>query len=299
MTASRWPILGLDGDATEAQIRRAYAARLRAQGTDASVEEFAALRAEFEAALESVRSHRAVAADVLRRSGAASDTAESRTPLGVLDPPDRSAAAIGEIRALLAAGDLAAACARYDVARAEGEIGLDDETGIEMELARGWLADRVLSAEVLADIARRYRWDDAVTTFALAPEIVARLRAEAPANAKPGTRFIGEWNWGAFCLTPFWLFAHRRTAPAVRIFVSYLLLSFIPFAGAFGVLWIAFSYGRNGNAIAVRHRAFRDEQQFIAVQDAWRNWGLSLLIVTLLCYAAVLAAALRLAFAPR
>jgi hypothetical protein len=299
MTDSRWPILGLDGDATEAQIRRAYAARLRAQGADAAVEQFAALRAEFEAALESVRSHRAVAADVPRRSGAAPDAVESRAPLGVLDPPDRSAAAVGEIRALLAAGDLAAACVRYDVARAAGEIGLGDETVIETELARGWLADRMLGADVLADIARRYRWDDVVTTFALAPEIVVRLRADAPAKAKPGTRFIGKWNWGAFCLTPFWLFAHGRTAPAVRILVSYVLLALVPFVGVFGVLWIAITYGRRGNAIAVRHRAFRDEQQFIAVQNAWRNWGLSVLIGTLVCFAAALAMALRLALASR
>jgi hypothetical protein len=284
MTDKRWPILGLDGDATEAQIRRAYAERLRAQGTDASVEQFAALRAEFEAALEFVRSHRAVAGSVLQRSGVV---------------PDCSAIALGEIRALLAAGDLAAACARYDVARAANEIGLGDETVIETELARGWLADRTLGADVLAEIARRYRWDDAVTTFALAPEIVARLRADAPEKAKPGTRFIGKWNWGAFCLTPFWLLAHGRTAPAVRILVSYVLLLIVPFVGVFGVLLIAFAYGQHGNAIAVRHRAFRDEQQFISVQNAWRNWGLSLLIGTLVCFAAALAVALRLPLAPR
>jgi hypothetical protein len=298
MTDSRWPILGLDGDATEAQIRRAYALRLRAQGADAAVEQFAALRAEFEAALESVRSHGAAAADVPRRSGAAADAVEPWTQLGVLGPPDRSAAAMGEIRALLSAGDLAAACVRYDVARAAGEIGLGDETLIETELARAWLADRTLTAGVLADIARRYRWDDAVTTFALAPEIVARLRAEAPAKAKPGTRFIGKWNWGAFCLTPFWLFAHGRTALAVRILVSYVVLTVVPFVGVLGILWIAVAYGRHGNAIAVRHRAFRDEQQFVAVQNAWRNWGLSLLIGTSVCVAAALAATLRLALAP-
>jgi hypothetical protein len=253
MTSSRWPILGLDGDATEAQIRHAYATRLREQGPDAGVAQFAALRREFEAAIEHLRSH-----DVSRAESAAS----------VLHSDGTAASAIGEIRFELAMGHLIAACRRYDEARAAGEIGFADEPPIETELAEGWLADTTLDAPTLAEIARRYGWSDVGTAFALAPKIAVRLRA-----ASPGTQYIGRWNWGAFLLTPFWLIRHRRRRLAAGIAAAYVLLFFLPGVGTAGILGIAIWIGRRGNEIAVTSRVYRDEAQFVAVQNAWRNRG--------------------------
>jgi hypothetical protein len=56
-----------------------------------------------------------------------------------------------------------------------------------------------------------------------------------------------------------------------------------------GLLWIAIYHGRKGNALAVKHRAFSDDEQFVAVQNAWRNWGLSLCLGVPLCLAFALA----------
>jgi len=293
MTGSRWPILGLDGDATEAQIRRAYSARLRAQGPDAPVAQFAALRVEFEAALAHVRSLRPAAAESPSHSASENPiecdaAADLRASFAGSDFGGR-ARAVEEIRARISAGDLDAACGRYDMACAHGEIGFGAEIGIETELARAWLADERLSSQALAEIARRYRWDEVGSTFALAPQVVDRLRQAAVPPPKPGTRFIGQWNWGAFCLTPFWLFAHGRARRGLRVLVSGLILAVVPF-GVLGVLWLAYTYGRRGNAIAVNARTFRDEQQFIAVQDAWRNWGLGVVLGTLTLVIAALVA---------
>jgi hypothetical protein len=81
----------------------------------------------------------------------------------------------------------------------------------------------------------------------------------------PGARFIGMWNWGAFLLTPWWLMNHKRPWRGIL----YLLLLVIPLAS----IGMAIAYGVVGNRVAVESGRFADEAQFVAVQNAWRNWG--------------------------
>ncbi len=255
--------------------------RLRELG-DPDALQFGPLRAEFEAALD------------LARSGTAFvDSAAANVANLALLPV--STVAIEEIDRYLAAGDLAGACERYDLARASSEIGLAQEAEIERTLATHWLADATLDDATLAAIARRYRWDDAVTTFPLGPEVVARLQARTAAVRKPGERFIGTWNWGAFCLTPFWLMAHGLTGRGlVMLFLGPVLLV-IPF-GVFALLGIAIRFGRIGNDLAVANRRFASEEQFVAVQNAWRNWGFAVLgaiVASIVALAALLIAGQR------
>jgi len=96
-----------------------------------------------------------------------------------------------------------------------------------------------------------------------------------PANA-PGVQYIGQWNWGAFLLCPFWLMNHRQ----VGMGVLYLILNFIPFLNI-GTLIMAIYYGAKGNEVAVASGRFTDDAQFVAVLNAWRNWGIGILIVSL------------------
>jgi hypothetical protein len=307
MTRKRWPILGLDGDATEGEIRRAYAKRLREQGPDADVASFQALRAEFEAALATVRTGTPViivanatmranetwqplpdprAGPLIERQPLAGDPPSLRD---VPEAPLRSGrVAIEEIRHYLNAGDLAGACDRFDLARAADEIDLATESEIELELARSWLTDTTLDAAARAQLVRRYRWDDVMSGFPLGEQIAARLQADALPVRKPGERFIGQWNWGAFCLTPFWLIAHGLVKRGVLVLVVDLLLLVVPL-GFLGALWLAIYFGRNGNALAVKARAFTSDQQFVAVQHAWRNAGIAFLGVTAFCFIIVAA----------
>jgi hypothetical protein len=329
MTDRFWPILGLDEGATEAEVRRAYAKRLREQGPEADVASFQALRAEFEearaagepalaeakVAIRSRATRRVVEDPVVRR--AEPETLEDERPRrldderlrrvdverpprldeelpqqrGVDRPPrlddtqrirERSSLAVAEIRQLLADGYLVRACDRFDSARATNEIDFHAESQIELELARHWLANGTLDATALAAIVGRYRWDDVWSDFSLGPQVVARLRREAAPAQKPGERFIGKWNWGAFALTPFWMMTHGLWEKGIGILVVGLILLVVPL-GPLAILGIAIHYGRRGNALAVKHRRFSSENEFVAVQNAWRNWGLSLWAVMALC----------------
>ena len=84
----------------------------------------------------------------------------------------------------------------------------------------------------------------------------------------PITRFSGMWNWGGFLLCPFWLMNHG----ALWLGIGYLVLSLIPGLNI-ATLGMAIYFGIKGNDWAVQHRNFVNEQQFIDVQNAWRNWG--------------------------
>lgn len=124
-----------------------------------------------------------------------------------------------------------------------------------------------------------YAWEDPrgatppPTYAALPPPSVS---ATPPFAAAPLTRFSGKWNWGAFLLCPLWLMNHG----ALWLGIAYLVIGFIPFLGI-AALGMAVYFGITGNDWAVRHRAFVDEAQFVAVQNAWRNWGFSVLAVGL------------------
>jgi hypothetical protein len=54
-------------------------------------------------------------------------------------------------------------------------------------------------------------------------------------------------------------------------------LAFLP--GLAAVLWIAVSYGRRGNGLAIANRTFASDEQFVRVQNAWRNWGFAVAIL--------------------
>jgi hypothetical protein len=93
----------------------------------------------------------------------------------------------------------------------------------------------------------------------------------------PGSKFIGTWNWGAFLLAPFWLMNHGRPWRGVLALVPYVNIP------------IAIAYGIVGNRVAVKCGRFSDETQFVAVQNAWRNWGFWVAgaFVALLCVSAI------------
>jgi hypothetical protein len=86
---------------------------------------------------------------------------------------------------------------------------------------------------------------------------------------RPGARYIGQWNWGAFCLTPLWLLNHG----CIWYGILYMVIGLVPFLGLV-CLPAAIYCGISGNKIAVTRRRFADEAQFVAVQNAWRNWGI-------------------------
>ncbi len=96
----------------------------------------------------------------------------------------------------------------------------------------------------------------------------------APPVYGPGSQYIGMWNWGAFLLCPLWLMNHGRVGRGIL----YIVLSIIPFLGlaSFGM---AIAYGIKGNEVAATSRYFRDDAQFVAVQNAWRNWGIGVTVV--------------------
>lgn len=93
-------------------------------------------------------------------------------------------------------------------------------------------------------------------------------------GAVPLTKYSGQWNWGAFGVCPFWLMNHGK----IWTGVAYIVAALIPILGSLVTLAMAIYFGIKGNDVAVRNRVFRDEAQFVAVQNAWRNWGIGLLL---------------------
>jgi hypothetical protein len=97
----------------------------------------------------------------------------------------------------------------------------------------------------------------------------------APLPAYVGSRYIGMWNWGAFLLCPLWLMNHGRVWRGILA----LVVSFIPLGGLVS-LAMAIAYGIKGNEVATTSRRFYDDAQFVAVQNAWRNWGFGVFVVS-------------------
>ncbi len=106
----------------------------------------------------------------------------------------------------------------------------------------------------------------------------AQIAAATPTYAAlaPGARYIGQWNWGACLLCPFWLMNHGRVGRGIL----YLALALIPVVNLVS-LGMAIAYGIRGNLVASSSRAFADDAQFVAVQNAWRNWGIGVTIVSI------------------
>lgn len=108
------------------------------------------------------------------------------------------------------------------------------------------------------------------------PYVGYRETQPAYALAVPGAQYIGQWNWGAFLLCPFWLMNHRK----VGIGILYIVLSLIPIVNLV-TLGMVIYYGIKGNEVAVASGRFTDDAQFVAVQNAWRNWGVVVSIISL------------------
>ena len=117
--------------------------------------------------------------------------------------------------------------------------------------------------------------------------LTAIYATAAISHEKPGARYIGSWNWGAAFLYPYWLMTHRRVPLGIILFV----VSLIPFVNIIGVFCL-FYFGIKGNRIAVESGRFTDEIQFVAVQNAWRNWSFAFIILGLLVGLIGLAASL-------
>jgi hypothetical protein len=114
--------------------------------------------------------------------------------------------------------------------------------------------------------------------------------APAVAVRGKGWRYAHMWNWGAFLLCPLWLMNHGRIGRAI----VFLLLAIVPFWWLFA-FGMAIAYGIKGNRVASISRDFVDDAQFVAVQNAWRNFGfgavfLAVLVVLVAGFANVMSA---------
>lgn len=82
----------------------------------------------------------------------------------------------------------------------------------------------------------------------------------------------------------------------VPIEITILIITGIPFLNFLTIPISFFYYGFKGSDVAIASRPFLDEVQFVAVQNAWRNWALSInfgiyaLIVLFIIFAAVFSA---------
>jgi hypothetical protein len=103
---------------------------------------------------------------------------------------------------------------------------------------------------------------------AVARPVKLPVASAAAASPLPGIEWAGVWNWGAFLLNPFWLMNHGRPWRGTLV----LICNFLPPLNLIS-LAVAITYGSIGNRVAASARAWRDERQFVAVQNAWRDWG--------------------------
>lgn len=85
---------------------------------------------------------------------------------------------------------------------------------------------------------------------------------------------IKGWNWGAFLLSWIWGIGNRVWI-ALIVFIPIPLLALI----------VAFVLGAKGNEWAWQHKVWASVQDFKRTQRTWRNWGIGLLIVSLIIYA--------------
>ncbi len=79
------------------------------------------------------------------------------------------------------------------------------------------------------------------------------------------------WNWGAFFFSWLWMFNHGYPRRALLL----LVLDLIPGAG----LIARIHCGLAGNDIAFDGRRFESSEEYLAVQSAWRNYGLMLTLL--------------------
>lgn len=82
------------------------------------------------------------------------------------------------------------------------------------------------------------------------------------------------WNWGAFLLNWIWGIGNR---------VWIALIVFIPIP--FLALIMTFVLGAKGNEWAWRSKRWDSVEHFRKTQRTWRNWGIGVLVMSLLLYA--------------
>ena len=90
---------------------------------------------------------------------------------------------------------------------------------------------------------------------------------------------IKGWNWGAFFLSWMWGIGNRVWI-ALIVFIPIPLLALI----------MAFVLGAKGNKWAWQHKTWASVEHFHRTQATWRNWGVGVVIVSLLLYAVLFVA---------
>lgn len=87
---------------------------------------------------------------------------------------------------------------------------------------------------------------------------------------------VDRWNWGAFLLTWIWGIGNNT-------FIA--LLMFVPFAN----MVMPFVLGAHGSAWAWRNKRWESVEAFRATQRRWAQWGLGLMVLSLLMLAGLFA----------
>jgi hypothetical protein len=92
------------------------------------------------------------------------------------------------------------------------------------------------------------------------------------------------FNWGACLLNWIWGIGN-----SVWIALAMFVVGIIPFGG----IALAIYLGLKGNELAWRNRRFESVEQFHAVQNAWKKWGIILFVASIVLSALTLPAALQ------
>jgi hypothetical protein len=110
-------------------------------------------------------------------------------------------------------------------------------------------------------------------TVTFAPAVLPQY----PGNAIP-EEILAKWTWGPFWLSPLWAFWQADTLHKVLGVVLALLALM---TGFFLIVLLGYGVylGFRGNRIAAANRRFASVDEFLAVQRAWSQWGLIVVIV--------------------
>jgi hypothetical protein len=174
--ADPWQVLGIAPTRDQAEIRRAYAERLKATRPDIDPAGFRALRDAFEAA----------------RAGA---------PRGAMPPPPPPASApptisaAAEIRARLQAGRAREAVGLWHTAVAASELSFDEQDRLQVDIAKAVLADTALDAPTLDALTEAMQWEQVGAEFRAPESIVDVLRRRAALRWIEGMRAAGRQRW--------------------------------------------------------------------------------------------------------
>jgi hypothetical protein len=107
------------------------------------------------------------------------------------------------------------------------------------------------------------------------------LSPQAPGNAIPESE-LRKFNFGAFCFSYLYTFWN---APVQDRIIA-VLFNFIigPLTLGIGSLAYNIYYGVAANRKAAAYRQFTSVEQFRAIQDAWRNWGVGVILASVVLW---------------